>query len=361
MSSDTRRLLVAGILGATLPLLAACTKTEPGTSKSSVAATRDSAQRAPGTALTLHDTTITGTFDASGIAQPLQQASLSTKLMGTVLDVQVREGESVRRGQALLHIDDRELAAKANQLSASVAEAEAMQRDATTQVQRMRALYADSAATKAQLDAAELGLVRAAAAVRTVNASAAELEVSRSYATVNAPFSGVVSRRFADPGTFATPGMPLVTIDDISSLRIAATVAANAAASLKRGQTIDASIDGRPTKARIEGIVSADAGNLYTVNAVTVNTNGVFRAGGSAILHIPGASRATVLVPARAIVRDGDLTGVVVRTAARDERRWIRLGSAVGAQVEITGGVVAGETIVVPPSTSSSGSIKPEN
>jgi multidrug efflux pump subunit AcrA (membrane-fusion protein) len=83
-----------------------------------------------GTALTLRDTTISATFDASGVAEPLQQATVSTKLMGTVTAVRVHEGDAVRVGQVLLEIDARDLSAKANQVAASIADAEAMQREA---------------------------------------------------------------------------------------------------------------------------------------------------------------------------------------------------------------------------------------
>jgi hypothetical protein len=55
-----------------------------------------------------------------------------------------------------------------------------------------------------------------------------------------------------------------------------------------------------------------------------------------------------VLVPLDALIRDGDLTGVVVRGTTRDERRWVRVGTTHGTLIELTSGVRAGETVVVP-------------
>ena len=303
--------------------------------------------RMAGTAYRVVDTVLSATFDASGVAEPMQQATLSTKLMGTVTAVLVHEGDLVQSGQPLLRLDSRELTAKASQIAASIADAEAMQKEAALHAARFRALYADSAATKAQNDAAETGLARADAGVRAARASAIELDAVSSYATVRSPFVGVIAKRFADPGTFAAPGAPLLMVQDVATLRVSASVGADAVRSLTRGQKISASIDGDPASAVIEGVVSANAGNLFTVNATVANAARHFRAGSAALLQLPSGTRHALLVPLAAIVRDGDLTGVIVRGAQRDERRWVRLGTASATHVDVTSGLTAGEDVVV--------------
>jgi RND family efflux transporter MFP subunit len=296
------------------------------------------AARVTGTAVALRDTTITGALELAGVAEPLRQATLSTKLMGTVTRVLVQEGDVVRSGQVLLSIDARELTAKSTQVAASIESATAMQVEASTQAARIRALYADSAATRAQFDAASL---------RAARAAATELDAVSSYASVRAPFAGVVTARLADPGTFAAPGAPLLTVQDVTTLRVSVSAPGDAVRDLRRGQTITGSIDGVPVSARIEGVVPAGAGNLFTVNATVINGGTRYRAGSAATLALPGAERTVVMVPVDAIIREGDLTGVTVRGAARDELRWVRLGATQGSQVEVAGGLQAGETIVV--------------
>jgi RND family efflux transporter MFP subunit len=244
-----------------------------------------------GTTLTLTDTTITASYDASGIAEPLQQAMVSTKLMGTVTAVSVQEGDVVRSGQVLVQIDARDLSAKASQVAASIADAEAMQREAAAHAARFTALYNDSAATKAQYDAAQTGLARANAGVQAARAGASELDAVRSYASVRAPFAGIVTMRHADPGTFAAPGAPLITVQDVSSLRLTVTAPANIVRSLARGQTIAAMVDGQSVQAKVEGIVPAGAGNLYTVNALIANRSGTMRAGSAVTLSLPQGAR----------------------------------------------------------------------
>ncbi|MDZ7630127.1 MAG: hypothetical protein U5K74_01910 [Gemmatimonadaceae bacterium] len=100
--------------------------------------------------------------------------------------------------------------------------------------------------------------------------------------------------------------------------------------------------------ATVEGVVPTASGNLFTINATVPNRTNARRAGSAATLLLPSGTQRAILVPLSAIVRDGDLTGVVVHGPQRDERRWIRLGTTRGEFVEVTGGLQAGESIVVP-------------
>ncbi len=304
----------------------------------------------PSTGVTyiVRDTTIDAEFDAAGVAAPIQQATLSTRLMGTVTDVLVREGDRVAAGQLLVRIDARDLSAKSAQVAASVAETEAVRKDAMAQANRIRALYADSAATRAQLDAAETGLARAEAGLKAAQAAASELGAVSSYSIVRAPFAGIVTKRFADPGAFAVPGAPLVTMQDVSTLRISASTTPDIARGLRRGQTLTALIERTPVRATIEGVVPAMAGNLYTINALVPNLDAAFLAGSRAALVLPTGQRRVLVAPSAAIAREGDLTGVTLRTPQGDDRRWVRLGPAIGDMVEVTAGLRTGDRVVVP-------------
>lgn len=307
-----------------------------------------STPRTPGHAVTVADTTIDAMLDAAGVAEPIAQATLSTKLMGTVTAVLAQEGDRVAAGQPLVRIDARDLTAKQSQVSAGLTAADAGYREAVAQAGRMRALYTDSAATRAQLEAAETGLARADATVRQARAGAAELAAIAAYAVVRAPFAGMVTQRFVDPGAFAAPGAPLVTVQDGRRLRVVVTVAPEAARTLRRGAVIAATVENVRTVARVEGVVPAPAGNAYTVNAVVDNRDALLLPGSTATLSLPQGRRRAVVVPLAAIRREGDLTGVLVRLASGDELRWIRLGAAAGDQVEVLGGLRAGDRVVVP-------------
>ncbi len=298
--------------------------------------------------VTVRDTVIPAILEASGVAEPVERATLATRLMGTVTAVLVREGERVAAGQVLARIDARDVEAKRAQVEAGLAQAEAVRQDAETQARRFRALYADSAATKAQLEAVETGLARAEAAVSQARAARAEVQAIGGYAEVRAPFAGLVTRRWVDPGAFAAPGAPLVEVQDASRLRIAVAVAPAVAGALRRGQEVEALVEGRPVAATIEGVVPAPAGAVYTVNALVANRDRGLLPGSAATLRLPAGERHAVLVPAAALVVEGDLVGVRVKGAAGPELRWVKVGRRAGGRAEVLAGLADGDVVVVP-------------
>ena len=294
----------------------------------------------------VQETTITASFEAAGIADPLQRATLSTKLMGSVVGVQVHEGDRVAKDQLLVRIDARDIDAKRAQVEAGIVSAEAVYQDALTQAKRFRALYADSAATRYQLDQVETGLARAESGLQGARASRAELDAVGAYAEIRSLFAGIVTRRFVDPGAFVAPGAPLVEVQDASSLRVSVSVPPRVAATLRRGQRIEATIEGRPAAAVLEGVVPSPAGAVYTVNAVVPNPRGDFLPGSAATLRIPDGERLAVMIPSRALVRQGDLVGVRIETASGVELRWVKVGEVAGDLTEIYAGLRAGDRIL---------------
>jgi RND family efflux transporter MFP subunit len=348
-----------GVLGAVLGA-AAC---GGGAPEDAVPATAEVA----GQAYAVRESVVVATFDASGVAEPVQRAMLSTRLMGNVTAVLVQEGDRVGAGQMLARIDAREMDSKRTQVEAGVATAEAIYQDAVTQAGRFRALYADSAATRYQLEQVETGLVRAEAGLRSARAAQAELEAVGSYTAVRAPFAGVVTRRMVDPGAFAAPGAPLLEIQDGSRLRVTVSVPPTVARGLRRGAALAAVIEGTPVRATVEGVIPAGAGSVSTLNALVENRRGEFLPGSAAVVRIPAGTRRSVLVPAGALITEGDLTGVRVKQGKAYMLRWVRTGSEFQvpssergplgtrnaelgtpeAMIEILSGLAVGDTVLI--------------
>ena len=296
----------------------------------------------------VRDSMVESVIEAAGTAEPYRRAVLSTRLMGSVLDVNVHEGDAVAAGALLVRIDARDLEARAAQVSAQQAEADAVRRDARTQAERIRRLYADSVATRAQLDAAETGLARAEAAARQAAAAGDELRATAGYAEVRAPFAGTITQRAVDPGAFASPGAPLVTVEDAGRLRITASAAPASVRSLRRGQRIEARVEDVTVGAVIEGIVPAPGGATYDVNAIVENPGGRMLPHSAATLLLPQGRTTTRLIPAASVIRDGDLTSVRVANNGALTVRWVRLGRAVGSSVEVLSGLDAGDQVALP-------------
>jgi membrane fusion protein, multidrug efflux system len=151
-----------------------------------------------------------------------------------------------------------------------------------------------------------------------------------------------------DPGSFAAPGGPLLVIQDVSALRITATAAPEAVRGIARGQEIDATIEGMPVRATVEGVVPAAGGSLYTVNAIVPNRDGRMVVRGSATLSLPQGTRSTFVVPRTAIITRADMTGVYLQREGQQLLRWVRVGPAAGDSVEILSGVRDGDVLIIP-------------
>lgn len=296
----------------------------------------------------VRDTIIADAIEAPARAEAILSTTLATRLMAHVVVVRVREGDRVSSGAVLAELDARDIEAKRDQAVAALRSAEAAHHEAQLHATRMQALFADSAAPRAHLDAAEAALARAAEGVRAARAGVAEVETLTGEAKVRAPFDGVVVQRFVDEGALVTPGSPLLRIEDPSQLRVIAGVAPSSASNVTRGAAVDVQIEGVRVRGRIEGVVPAAGAALVLVQVRVDNPGARFSSGSAATIAIPAGERRALLVPAAALVTAGDLTGVRVRSGDGVATRWIRVGRRYGPMIEALSGVTAGDTLVLP-------------
>ncbi|MFO7983453.1 MAG: efflux RND transporter periplasmic adaptor subunit [Desulfuromonadales bacterium] len=192
------------------------------------------------------DLTLTRTY--LGLIEPWQRSDVSARITASVREVAVREGEEIEKGQVLLRLDDRELdqavqnaAARlenARRQTASVrARVTALEKTVaywTREYERDRMLAAEGAIAQAEadagadrlnreqgeLDAARESLRAAESLARSRKKQLEEVRSRRGYATLRAPFDGVVAQRRTDPGDMAAPGSSLLTIEDQSRMKI---------------------------------------------------------------------------------------------------------------------------------------------
>lgn len=305
-------------------------------------------RRIEGSMFVVRDTLVESMLEATGAAAPRLSADLSTRLMGKVLTVSVKEGDRVRGGQFLLQVDGKDLDARSEGLVSGLEASRSQLALAETQVRRMRSLFADSAVPRSALDQAEADLDRARAGLSQVRAQDAELKSIQGYSRIVAPFSGRIVSRRVDPGMMASPGMPLLRLEDASVLRISASTTTATARNLSVGTVLVARVDGRDVHARIEGIVPSGAGNMSVVNAIVDNGSDSLSSGAVATLLLPRGRRMVRLVPEDGLVRQGDLVGVWVRGPQGDVKRWIRTGARLAGRVEVLSGLAEGDSVVVP-------------
>jgi RND family efflux transporter MFP subunit len=291
----------------------------------------------------------------AGSVEPIRRASPASKLMGTVESAPFEEGDRVAEGQVLVRIDDRDLVARRAQVEARVNEAEVLFGDAETNVARMDTLAKQGAIAGVQLEQARTGRARAAAGLETARAALRELDANAAYGSITAPFAGEIVRKIVHEGDVATPGAPLFVLEDLSRLRVIASIGEGTAARLRPGARlhVEFSAAGASALGVVEAVLPASRPPVsgFLVNVVVDRPSPAVRSGMTATVFVPGdaaeAADGGFRVPLEALVRRGQMTGVFVVDTDVARLRWIRTGSESGRQVEVLSGLRVGERVVV--------------
>ena len=276
--------------------------------------------------------------EVTGQVAPIFQATLSSRIQGTIDKLLVREGSRVSKGQLLIQLDSRDL-------QADLARAHAEVENAKAHLDRMNQLYAQDAVSKQEME-------NATRAYRVAEANRRAVEAQLSYTMVRAPFEGVITEKKVEAGELASPGQPLLKMEDPQRLRLEATVAEGDLKSVSRGDKIPVVIDALGGQA-LTGLVSQilPAGDPQThtfmVKVDLPKTPGL-KTGMFGRFQLDKGLTQTILVPSAAVVERGELSSLYVVGSDQTARlRWVKLGRRFEQQVEILSGLNIGERVLV--------------
>ena len=305
-----------------------------------------------GTQYTVTAATETVTETATGTINARDETSVSARILAVIRDMPVRAGDTVKQGDVLAQLDDREFRARAEQARQGLAAAQAALEEIKTDNERIKALYEKQVASRAELDRSNAALKSRQADYQRAQQVVEEANTALSFTTIHSPIDGKVIERFADPGDTATPGMALVKIYNPKLLRLDAQVRESLAAGIHVGDTLEATIDAlqKTLPVTVDEIVpSADpASRSVTVKALLPTHESLYP-GMFGRLLIPTGSTEKIYIPANAISQMGQLEFVEVMEDGRAARRYIRSGGKnAEGQVEVLSGLRAGEVILVP-------------
>lgn len=297
---------------------------------------------------------------ASGQVEAVNTASISTRLMGTITNIYVRVGDKVRAGQLLVTVSSDELAAKKAQAEAQIAGAQANLDNARKDYDRYTALFGRQSATASELDNATLRFHTAASQLDAAREMRREIDASAAYARLTAPFQGVVTQKLVDAGSLATPGTPILVLEQEGRLRVNATVAESDISRIKTGDRAQVEIKstGLTATGSVEqiSVSSVATGGQYQVKiALPQEMQKSVYAGMYVNVFIPvkmastapAAENGAVLVPASALVEKDQLTGIyTISNRHTALLRWVRTGKRIGDKVEVLSGLDANESFI---------------
>ena len=308
------------------------------------------------------------TVRATGTLHAKLTAVISAQVVGRIQHVLVREGDTVRAGQTLAVLDDATLMASVDEAQAAVKAADNQQaaaqtnadlaastlaRDKQLQVQKsVSPQELDEVSRRAESSSAQVDALRAAAAAAKAQESGARAMLG--YSRITAPFAGIVTARMADPGTLASPGVPLLQIDSTGPLQLETTVSESVIASVRMGMKLGVTVDAAPSldpAATVAEIVpAADPASHTFLVKLDMPSSPQLRAGMYATAAIPTGSHQAIVAPRSAVVLRGSLScAYVLDSNGIAQLRYVTLGAQQGSLVEVLSGISGGEKLVDDP------------
>jgi multidrug efflux pump subunit AcrA (membrane-fusion protein) len=336
-------------------------------------------------------------YEAVGTIRAKTKASLSSKIAGQIKEITVKEGSRVKAGDLLLVIDDREVIEKLKQSKATLASTEksldeiqaainqavAQQKQAEANFSMAQASYSryenlstekiisnqefDTIKTERQMAEAQLNVAREGVSrlksqkeglmmsLARAQSEVKEVEVLKSHARVIAPFTGTIVKKHVEVGGFATPGVPLLEIENPDGFRLEVDVRETEFANqVELGREVTVQIDALGEALLIGKVVeaapSADPlSRTFKVKIALPEQAGI-NSGMYGKALCPREERETILIPREALIKRGQLEQVfLVDDNQIAHLRLVKTGKTFDDHLEVLAGLLGGEVIIINP------------
>ena len=314
-------------------------------------------------------------IDSGGVVQARTTATIMARILAPVREVRVSPGDQVRKGQTLIVLEGEDLAAAARAANAAALAAEQRAKSAAAELQaaeagltlarashgRIAGLQAKRSATAQELDDATAMLrgaeahvagaaaqvLMASSAVDSARATGDQASATRSFATIAAPFDGVITGKMVEPGNMASPGMPLLRLEDSREFRLEVRLDESRIGHIRNGDSVPVFVgtaitSTQGTVVEVSRAVDADA-RAFLVKIALPDAPGL-RSGEFGKARFEGTPRRALTVPAPAIVRRGQLTSVFVVDQGQARVRLVNL-----SEHEVLAGLTESELVILTP------------
>jgi RND family efflux transporter MFP subunit len=300
---------------------------------------------------TVASVTLPRTEEAVGTVRPVMETVLTPRIAARITELNVTAGQKVTGDEVLVRLDDRDLKARVDQATAALASASATLDHARLERDRLATAYARGAATKTELDRAEMTLKNADADVIRAGEVINEAKAALEYTLIRAPTAGIVVDKRVNVGDTVMPGQVLATLYDPSHMQLVASVREMLTQRLSVSQPIGVRMDalGRTCQGTVREIVpEAESGSrTFQVKVTGPCPPGIY-SGMFGRIIIPLDSQQVLVVPNAAVVRVGQLEMADVIGSQGDlQRRALQLGRRVADAFEVLSGLRAGEQVAL--------------
>ena len=283
----------------------------------------------------------TDRIEVLGVAKGRQSVTITSSTAELITAVHFHDGQTVSKGQVLVEL-------KGDREDAGIAQAQAQLAQADREYTRWKGLAERGIAPRASAE-------QYLAARDTARAALASASAQKLDKVIRAPFSGRVGISDIAPGALISPGTPIVSLDDVSVIRVDFSVPDRYLPILRQGLAITAAPDALPGQTFVGHIAQLDtridpATRALKARAEFPNADGRLKPGMLIKVAIDQAQRQALAVPETAIQFEGPQASVFVIAkgpGGRIARRTtVQTGLSNGGFVEVVSGLKAGDPIV---------------
>ena len=293
------------------------------------------------------------TLEAIGTARANESITMMSDEMGLVSKIHFSEGAQVNEGDILVSLDSGIQQAEIEINRAEIAVHQARLENARQLYARAERLRQSQNVPEARVDELAANLKAAEAEVKRWEAALTATRVRLSKREVRAPFSGRLGMRNISVGALVEPGDPIVTLDDITTIKLDFQVPERNLAHLQPSQEVTAETDAYPGRiffgrvaaigSRIDAVTRA-----VSVRALIDNADEALKPGMFLLVELGVSIRhQAVIIPEEAVVANGTQQYVFIVDEGQARQSSVELGQRMVGEVEVVSGVLAGEAIIV--------------
>lgn len=268
---------------------------------------------------TLEETRVPITYSAVGTVRSREEIDLISRLItARVIQVNFNNGESFQKDDVLIRLEDQDLRSKMEAAKENLKGAESRLAFALEEHARYAKLVESSAVSRRTYEEAISNLNSAKAQVAMMKHELENAETNLSYATIRAPFSGIVAERNCDPGDLATPLNPLMKIFNPAKLQLRVPIRENLFDKIKQDEKLLVSVESTKKQypAAIREIIpSVDPGSrTFLIHACLSGDTAGLMPGMFATCVIPIGEKTVLSVSPDSILKIGQLEYLLVRS-----------------------------------------------
>ena len=288
---------------------------------------------------------------AVGAIEPIHKSSVAAKILAKVLEVNATAGQRVDAGDVLVRLDDQDLQSRLRQAEAQSDAATAEAKQARADFGRAQRLLEENAISQSEYETAATAVQTRDAELQRAARAIDESKVMLDYATLRAPYNGVVVDKQVQQGDTVIPGQTLLTLYDPDHMQLVANVRESLANKLQIGQVVAAkleSMDEQCSATVREVVPQADLGSRsFQVKVSGPCPPGIYSGMFGRIL-LPLEDEELTVIPVAAVRQIGQLTVVEVVELGELVRRNVQLGRTIDEGAEVLAGIQPGEQVWVP-------------